>query len=403
MSVLAGKIIVLAVTGGIAAYKAAAIASKLTQEGARVETVLTDAAQRFIQPLTFTALTHAPVHTDPFSTSWDGVAGHVSLAERADLLLVAPATASAISRIALGLSDDLLGLIALATRAPLLVAPAMEDHMYWHPATQRHLTTLAERGDTLVGPDQGRLASGAVGHGRMASPEAIVAAASAVLGEERALAGRKVVVTAGGTREPLDPVRYIGNRSSGRMGYALAEAARAAGAIVTLISGPTALVPPPGIEFIRVESARDMYAAVHAAAQDADVLIMAAAVSDFRAESVSQMKIKKSPDAETLDIRLVRNPDILGTIEGPRLVKIGFAAETEDLIDNARGKLHAKGLDMIVANDAESTIGSDESAATLLTADGAVSTLPLMAKERLAAEIIQRTVAILAMRDQSGR
>lgn len=388
MSGLDGKRIVLGVTGGIAAYKAATIASLLVQAGAQVDVVMTEAARQFIQPLTFSAITHTAVHTSAFSP-WTGeLAGHVGLAANADLVLVAPATAATIARLALGLSDDLIGLIALSTDAPLIVAPAMEDRMLHHPATREHLATLARRGATIVGPDRGRLASGATGEGRMAAPEEIAAAAAVVLQTSTLLLGNKVVVTAGGTQEPLDPVRYIGNRSSGAMGYALAAAAIAAGAGVTLISGPSSLRPPHAAAFVPVTTAEEMRRAVERATIDADVLIMAAAVADFRPETRSKHKIKKQPNQQHMDLRLVRNPDILASLDLPNLLKIGFAAETENLVENAARKLAAKRLAMIVANDAESTIGAQNSAATILTADGNVTTLPAMSKIALAAEIV---------------
>lgn len=388
MSDLDGKTIVLGVTGGIAAYKAATIASRLVQAGAQVNVVMTEAARQFIQPLTFSAITHTPVHTDAFAPWTDELMGHVGLAENAHLVIVAPATAATIARLALGLSDDLIGLIALSTEAPLVVAPAMEDRMFHHPSTQEHLATLATRGATIVGPDRGRLASGAIGDGRMAAPEEIAAAAAVLLQRSTLLLGKRVVVTAGGTQEPLDPVRYIGNRSSGTMGYALAVAAIAAGAGVTLISGPTPLRPPNAAALVPVITAEEMHRAVERATIDADVLIMAAAVADFRPEARSEQKLKKQPNQEFMDLRLVRNPDILASLDRPNLLKIGFAAETEDLVENAARKLAAKGLAMIVANDAESTIGAPTSAATILTADGNVTTLPAMSKFALAAEII---------------
>jgi phosphopantothenoylcysteine decarboxylase/phosphopantothenate--cysteine ligase len=400
MGVLRDSSIVLGVTGGIAAYKAAALASLLTRAGACVDVVLTQAAHQFIQPLTFSAITHAPVHTDPFAPWVGEFTGHVALAARADLLLVAPATAATIARLALGLSDDLLGLIALATTAPMVLAPAMEEHMLHHPATQEHLATLTRRGVTVVDPERGRLASGAVGDGRMAPPEAIVGAARHVLGRAGLLHGRKVVVTAGGTREPLDPVRYIGNRSSGRMGFALAQAAIDAGAEVTLIAGPTSFQPPFGAHVVPVETTADLLAAVEAATARADILIMAAAVADFRPERMSEQKIKKEPGTTSLDLRLVRNPDILATIDRPGLLKIGFAAETEHLVANAGRKLASKGLAMIVANDAEATIGAEESEATILTRDGATMSLPRMSKDALAAEIVARIAVLLVHREQ---
>ncbi|HEX2281715.1 MAG TPA: bifunctional phosphopantothenoylcysteine decarboxylase/phosphopantothenate--cysteine ligase CoaBC [Thermomicrobiales bacterium] len=395
MKDLTGKSIVLGVTGGIAAYKAASIASLLVQAGASVEVVMTEAAQQFIRPLTFSAITLASVHADSFSPWHGDFTGHVSLAKNADLLMVAPATAATIAKLALGLADGLIGLIALSLTAPIIVAPAMEEHMLHHPATQAHLRTLTERGVTIVEPTRGRLASGAVGEGRMASPESIVAVANDVLERSTRLAGRKLVITAGGTREPLDPVRYIGNRSSGAMGYALAAAAIAQGADVTLVSAATGLRAPSGVGLVKVETAAEMHRAVEQASADADALIMAAAVADFRPERSSRRKLKKSAGEDYLDVRLVRNPDILAAITRPQLVKIGFAAETENLVENAAHKLHAKGLAMIVANDAESTIGASSSTATILTADGGVTSLPTMSKESLAVEIMTMVADLL--------
>jgi phosphopantothenoylcysteine decarboxylase/phosphopantothenate--cysteine ligase len=388
MRELESQSILLGVSGGIAAYKAATIASLLVQEGATVDVVMTEAAQRFIQPLSFSAITHSQVHTDAFAAWRDDFTGHVGLASNADLLIIAPATAATIARLALGLADDLLGLTALSTAAPIVLAPAMEERMLHHPATQGHLTTLTERGVSIVDPAHGRLASGATGEGRMASPESVVAVARSILRRTTRLAGKKIVVTAGGTREPLDPVRYIGNRSSGAMGYAIARAALAAGAEVTLISGETSLPPPIGAALVRVNTAEEMHRAVDQATLGADALIMAAAVADFRPETISQQKVKKTAGQEYLDLRLVRTPDILASIDRPNLLKIGFAAETENHIENAAQKLTAKGLSMIVANDAESTIGAPTSTATIVTAEGGVTSLPTMSKENLAAEII---------------
>jgi phosphopantothenoylcysteine decarboxylase/phosphopantothenate--cysteine ligase len=390
------RTILLGVCGGIAAYKSAELASQLVQSGAEVDVVMTDAAQQFIQPLTFSAITHRAVHVDPFAPWSPDFSGHVTLAERADLLIVAPATANTIARLALGLADDLLGMVALSTTAPILVAPAMEHHMFHHPATQEHLQTLSRRGVQMIGPEAGRLASGAIGDGRLAPPETILAAAQRLLATAGPLSGKQIVITAGGTREPLDPVRFIGNRSSGRMGYAIAAAALAAGANVTLITGPTAIVPPAGASIVAVETALEMQRAVLEATERADALIMAAAVSDFRSEHPSDRKIKKEGDMRYLGVRLVRNPDILASIDRPGLLKIGFAAETDDLLANARGKLATKGLAMIVANDAESTIGAPDSAATLLFADGRSVSLPRMAKDALANEIIRAVHDLLA-------
>lgn len=392
---IAGFRILLAVTGGVAAYKAADLCSRLVQGGATVDVLMTEGARRFVQPLTFNALTRRPVHTDAWSPWTPGHAGHVTLAAEADLLLVAPASANALARLALGLAPDLLGTVALSTTSPLLVAPAMEHNMWNHPATQAHVATLRERGATLVGPESGRLASGASGDGRLASIDAIIDATSVVLGRGGALAGRTVVVTAGGTHEPIDPVRFVGNRSSGLMGYAVARAARDRGATVRLITGPSSLTPPGGLDIIRVETALDMLAAVERAASDADALVMAAAVADFRPAIAAERKIKKRSGQDGLELALVRNPDILASIDRPGLLKIGFAAETEDLVANAEAKLRAKGLAMIVANDAVATIGQVDSEATFLFPDRPPEPLPPMPKQTLAGVIADRLAILL--------
>ena len=395
-SSLQSKRIVLGVTGGIAAYKVADLASKLVQAGALVDVIMTAGAQRFVAPLTFQAITKRPVRTDIFADWLGEDTGHVGLAHNADLLVVAPATANTIARLALGLSDDLLCAVYLSTRAPVLLVPAMESGMYLHPATQAHLTTLNERGATVMQPGEGHLASGATGIGRLPEVPEIISAIRRTLGSKGTLAGRRVVVTAGGTQEPLDPVRYIGNRSSGRMGYAIAEAAYYSGADVTLISGPVALSPPHGINLVKVGSAREMEQAVREAVQGADALVMAAAVADYAPREVSEQKIKKA--GETLSIDLARNPDILGNLAGldlPGLVRVGFAAETEQLIDNARGKLEKKKLDMIVANDAVSSIGQDISKLTLLYRDGSAEELPPLPKEDSAAIIVERLASLI--------
>lgn len=388
MSALYDKSIVLGVSGGIAAYKAAELTSLLVQEGASVDIILTEGATRFVQPLTFEALTHRPVYVDLFAGWSDGASGHVSLAINADLIVVAPATASTIARLAQGHANDLLSLVCLATPAPILIAPAMEDHMFGHPATQSNLERLRSFGTAIVGPEEGRLASGAIGVGRLVAPAAIVDAARRQLASERLLAGRRVVITAGGTREAIDPVRYIGNRSSGQMGYALAEAALRAGAEVILISGPATIMPPTGVTHIAVESALEMKDAVDKACEHADILIMAAAVADFRVAEVADHKIKKSPMSSTLELSLVPNPDIVASVNHPGLLKIGFAVESDDLIANAAGKLASKGLDMIVANSV-STIGAPTSEATFLFADGSSTSLPRMPKAELAVHIIE--------------
>lgn len=393
---LLGAKIVLGVSGGIAAYKAADLTSALVQAGADVHVVMTDGGTRFVQPLTFQALTRNPVYTSVFD-GWEGEsAGHVTLAHDAGAVLIAPATANVIASMAQGRVEDMLGAVVLATQAPVIVAPAMEHHMWHHPATQANVALLRERGVAVVDPEHGHLASGASGDGRLASRDRLIGALRRTLSADGALAGRRLVITAGGTREAIDPVRYIGNRSSGQMGLALADAAIDAGADVVLIAGPSVGAIPPGIEAVRVESALEMQAAVGQAVKRADVLVMAAAVADFRPASAAHRKIKKRPDEEMMTIELVKNPDILAGVDGQRVLKIGFAAETDDLIANARAKLEAKDLAMIVANDAVATIGSDRVAATLLFRDGREPmSLPEAPKDEAAARIIGQVAGLL--------
>ena len=396
---LGGARVVLGVTGGVAAYKAADLASALVQRGVIVDVVMTEGATRFIQPMTFQALTRRTVHTSVFD-GWEGdSAGHVTLARDADALLIAPATANAIARLAQGMVEDMLGAVALATWAPIIVAPAMEHHMWHHPATQRNVATLASWGVTIVPPERGHLASGATGDGRLASPERLVGALRAALGRSGPLAGRTIVVTAGGTREAIDPVRYVGNRSSGQMGIAVAESALDEGASVILIAGPTVSRVPEGVDVRRVESAREMKQAVETAVTSADALVMAAAVADFRPARQAEQKLKKQPGQESLTLELVRNPDIIAGVDGRRLVKVGFAAETEHLVDNAAAKLVTKDLAMIVANDAVRTIGSDRVQATLLFRDGREPVvLDDMPKEALARRIIAEVRDLIGAR-----
>lgn len=402
MSAVPAPNVILAVSGGIAAYKAAEVASRLVQQGATVDAILTAGAQEFVRPLTFSALTGRAVHTDAFTPWTESNRGHITLAREADLLLVAPASASALARLAVGLADDLLGAVALSTVAPLVVAPAMEHAMYHHPATQEHLETLRRRGASVVGPERGRLASGAVGDGRLAAVEAILGTCWAILGRAGALAGRRIVVTAGGTREPLDPVRFLGNRSSGTMGFALATSARDRGAAVHLVTGPTSLPSPAGITVERVETALEMRAAVEAAVPTADALIMAAAVADFRPATPSAQKLKKGPGDTAPVIQLIRNPDILASVTAPGLIKVGFAAETENLVPNAAAKLAAKGLAMIVANDASSTVGSAEISAVILQPDTPPGRLPSMPKSELAGLILDHLLPLLPRRTGTG-
>jgi len=399
--------ILLGVTGSIAAYKAADLASKLAQNGARVNTILTEAATRFISPITFQSVTGEPAYTD--SDLWGAQAHvlHVGLAHEADLFLIAPATAHTLAKLAQGSANDLLSLTALAIgtepeSAPILIAPAMDAGMFSHAATQENLRIVTKRGAVVIGPEEGHLASGLVAKGRMTEPLAILGYVRFQLSRQGVLRKRQIVVTAGATQEPLDPVRYLSNRASGRQGFALAQAALDTGAQVTLISGPTMLTPPIGAEFIRIRTAEEMKTATLEASQKADVLLMAAAVSDFRPAHQSNQKIKKTSGAPALD--LAANPDILKTIKSQRQksghpkVVVGFAAESHDLLAHAQAKLETKGLEMIAANDisaADAGFAVDTNRVTLLSADGPVEALPLMSKADVAAEILDRVITLL--------
>ncbi len=391
---LADKVIVLGVTGSIAAYKAVDIASKLTQEGALVDVAMTQAAARFVTPLTMRSVTRRPVFVDMFDPASELAEEHVELARRADAVLVAPASASTIARLAHGLADDVVSLTVLATNAPVLVAPAMDSQMYENAATQANLATLRERGMTIVGPAEGRLASGRLGPGRLVDTEVLLGALRCVLGRRGDLAGRKVVVSAGGTREPLDPVRFIGNYSSGKMGYALAEAARDRGAEVVLVSAAT-LAAPYGVTVVPVGRAAEMRDAVAAACQGAAVLIMAAAVADYEPASRAKHKIKRKGEAMVIELR--ETPDILASVRGD-FVRVGFAAESQALEANARDKLQRKGLDLIVANDVTapgSGFGSDTNQVVILDPSGAAERLPLLSKRQVADRILDRVVPLL--------
>ncbi|MEL7563121.1 bifunctional phosphopantothenoylcysteine decarboxylase/phosphopantothenate--cysteine ligase CoaBC [Dehalogenimonas sp. 4OHTPN] len=381
------KTIVLGITGSVAAYKAADLASRLVQAGAAVEVIMTESAQKFIAPLTLRALTNRQPVTSMWQDANKFSIEHVSLADAADAVLIAPATANTIARLACGLADDILSSTVLATRAPVIIAPAMNCNMYENAATQANIAALKSRGFTFVEPESGRLACGAEGKGRLAAAEVILAALDAVLNRKNDLAGRSIVVTAGGTREPLDPVRYVGNRSSGKMGYALAAAARDRGASVRLVS--TVDMPDSsGLSVIRVETAAQMLEAVRDAVKGADALIMAAAVADFRPSTVAGDKIKKG--ATSLDLKLEPTPDILSEVKGD-FVRVGFAAETVDLIGNAKKKLAGKNLDLIVANDVtapDSSFGAETNMVTLLFKDGHAEDLPLMPKRAVAEKIL---------------
>jgi phosphopantothenoylcysteine decarboxylase/phosphopantothenate--cysteine ligase len=398
---LAGKRILLGVTGSIAAYKAAELLRELQKRGAEVQVAMTEAAAKFVAPLTFETLSRQEVLRDMWSLAYSHRIGHIEATQRADLLLIAPATARTIARLALGLADDFLSCIYLASRCPVVAAPAMDCDMFEHPALQANLATLRARGVAIVEPDFGPLASGLSGRGRLAALDAILAAVEAVLAPRRDLAGQAVLVTAGPTREPLDPVRYLSNRSSGKMGYAIAEAAAGRGAAVVLVSGPTALAPPGGVETIWVETAQEMYDAVLAKLPVATVVIKAAAVADYRPKAVQPQKIKKRDGDSTL--ALEPTPDILAEVGRRKAgrILVGFAAETEDLVANATQKLAGKGLDLVVANEVGKPgtgFDADTNVVTLVGADGKAEALPQLSKREVADRILDRIVALIAQR-----
>lgn len=395
---LAGKRIVLGIAGSIASYKAADVASKLTQAGVLVDAILTSAATRFITPLAIRSLTRRPVLVDMFDPDSGLAEEHVELARSADAVLIAPATADCIARLAQGRADDMLALTVLATTAPVLIAPAMDAQMWANAATQDNVRTLEQRGMSFVGPAEGRLASGRIGRGRLESTETILGALSQLLGRNGDLAGYRLLVTAGGTKEPIDPVRYIGNHSSGKMGYAIAEAARDRGATVTLVTAPTALPDPYAIRMLSTPTAAAMLDAVLSESEAADVLIMAAAVADFRPSAAAAQKIKK--DGGRLELSLEPTADILAAVQerGLKLVRVGFAAESEDLLQNAAIKLRRKGLAMIVANDITATdagFGVDTNRVVILDAEGGSEALPLLSKYDVAQRLLDRVLPLL--------
>jgi phosphopantothenoylcysteine decarboxylase/phosphopantothenate--cysteine ligase len=392
--------IILGVTGGIACYKAVDLCSKLVQAGATVDVVMTEAATRFVTPLPFQTITQRPVSLDMFQLLRDTEMAHISLAARADVLVIAPATANTIAKLAHGLADNLLTSTALATTAPLLIAPAMDADMWANPITQQNIATLVQRGATIVGPGRGRLASGRIGAGRLVSTEEILAALRKTLGRHGSLQGLRLVVTAGGTQEPLDPVRHLTNRSSGRMGYAIAEAARDAGADVILISAPTGLPAVFGIDTLPVRTAAEMHDAVMERRKRTDVLIMAAAVADYRPAQQAAHKIKKQ--GASLVLPLEPTQDILAAVgaargDGHPGLVVGFAAETENLLQNAAEKLSRKKLDLIVANDVSATDSGfevDTNRVTLLYPDGRQEALPLLGKFEVAEHLLQRVAQL---------
>jgi len=391
--------IVVGVTGGIAAYKAVDLSRQFILHGFDVKVVMTEHATHLVGPATFRAITGNPVSVSIFAEGGAPMQ-HISLARDADLVVVAPATANIVAKMANGLADDLLSTTLLATRAPILVAPAMNLEMYGHAATRENLEILRSRGVHIVGPESGSLACGEEGEGRMTEPARIVDAALEILGHTANMTGRKVLVTAGGTREPIDPVRYIGNRSSGKMGYALAMSAKRMGARVTLISGPVSIEPPRGVEVIDVETAGDMWREVVEKQKECDVVVMAAAVADFTPASLSEEKIKKE-GREGLRLELVPTLDILGELGKNKKsgqIIIGFAAETEGLLENAGRKLREKGADLMVANDVSipgSGFDSDNNQVVLVFPDGRVVELDIMPKIELAARIWEIVIALL--------
>lgn len=400
MSVFSGKHILLGVTGSIAGYKAADLASKLTQAGAQVDVILTNAGEKFVTPLTFQSVTGRRAYTDQDLWGNEAHVLHVGLSKTADLLVIAPCTADTIAKLAHGIADNLLTVTTLAATCPILIAPAMDGGMFDHPATQENLAKLQERGVISIGPADGHLASGLTGTGRMIEPAEILGHIRIALGKNGKLAGKKVIVTAGGTQEALDPVRIITNHSSGKQGYALTQAALDSGADVCLVTTPTALTPPVGARVINVKSVQDMLDALMN--ESADALIMAAAASDFRPKHAAKEKIKKRDGIPQIELEAA--PDILKTIADSQLSKkrfkvvVGFAAESQDLLENASEKLKSKGLDFIAANDIsakDAGFAVDTNRITLLFANGAKEVLPLASKMEAAEKIIEHTARLL--------
>ena len=398
---LSGKCVVVGVTGGIAAYKTCEVVSRLKKLHADVRVIMTKNATEFVSPLTFQSLSHNPVSVDTFANIQTWEIEHIALAQRADVFVIAPATANIIGKLACGIADDMLSTTVMATHAPVLIAPAMNTAMLENAATQQNMRTLSERGMRFIAPGTGMLACGTSGAGRMSEPSQIVDEIVRTLRPREDFAGLSVVVTAGPTAEPLDPVRYITNRSSGKMGYAIAEAAHARGAHVTLISGPTAIQPPKGVDLVRIGTTQELYDAVLGHA-DADVVIQAAAPADYRAREISPTKIKRTGDS--LMIELVPNPDIaaaLGARKHPGQTLVGFAAETNNVIENAQGKLKRKSLDLIVANDvtrAGAGFDVDTNIVTLIDGEG-MKELPMMTKREVADGILDRVAELRAQKN----
>ena len=395
---LVNKHIVLGVTGSIASYKAIDLASKLTQAGALVDTILTYGATQFVTPLAFRSITHRDVITDLYDLDSEFSNEHVALARRADIVTIVPATVNCIAKLAWGMADDPLTTTVVATEAPLLIAPAMDGNMYSHPATQDNLQILERQGVVIVGPDQGYLASGLSGKGRLVDPTQLVGHIAAALGKKGDLSGKKIVISAGGTQEPIDPVRVITNNSSGKMGYAIAEAARDRGAEVILITAPTTLPDPPSITVKNVTTAAEMCSLVLSEVTDSDALIMSAAVADYRPKTSAEQKIKKSNSGLTID--LTKTEDILEKATG-NFVKVGFSAESENLVSNATEKIGRKSLDLIVANDItdpDSGFGKDTNKVVIIDDQLQAEHLPILTKYDVGNEILNRVLKVLATR-----
>ena len=392
---LKDKKIILGVTGGIAAYKAVEIASRLKKAGAVVRVVMTEEAKKFVTELTFREITGQPVTSDMWAEIQHYSVAHISLAEWADMVLIAPATANILAKADIGIADDFLSTMLLATKAIVVYSPAMNTNMYNHPATQGHIASLKSKGSRIIEPASGILACGAVGAGRLPEPVEVVAEVERIFAVKQSLVGKKVLVTAGGTIEPLDPIRFIANHSSGRQGYAIAAEAVARGAQVVLVSGQAAVEPPAGLaKFVKIDTTHQMREAVLADFDDADIIIKAAAVADYRPKTVAENKIKKTDD--DFIIELERNPDILkelGGLKKPNQVLVGFAAETQNLLQYAQSKLEKKNLDLIVANDVSKPgagFQGDTNIIKILSRDGSIEELPLMTKRELSAIIMDR-------------
>ncbi|MDW7673742.1 MAG: bifunctional phosphopantothenoylcysteine decarboxylase/phosphopantothenate--cysteine ligase CoaBC [Bacillota bacterium] len=395
-----GVNVVVGLTGGIACYKAVEIVSYLTQMGANVNVAMTSAACEFVTPLTLQSISNNPVVTDLFDTAQQGNVKHIALVEKADIILIVPATANFIGKLATGIADDLLSTTIMAAKAPVLIAAAMNVNMYSNRIVQENINKLKNYGYYIIEPDVGYLACGTVGRGRLAEASKIIEELDKVLFPNKKLSGVKVLVTAGGTQEPIDPVRYISNHSSGKMGYAICEELKNKGAEVILVTGPTKVTPPVGVQLIKVTTALEMYDACLSVFQEVDAVIKAAAVADFRPKITAQNKIKKKDEENNFFIELEKNPDILAELGKlkEKQVMIGFAAETEALLENAEQKLAKKNLDMIVANDVTGRdvgFNADNNQVTILWRNGKIESLPLMTKKDVAHEIVARLIKLI--------